>query len=108
MNDALRFRPDDLRRAKALAMRLAGLSYRQIGKEFGFSRQRAQQLIRPSIAVRSEVRMAANRFCQKCGRPCDEGDTHHANCTWWEPGKYNHISNLQYLCPACHRKAHTS
>ena len=44
------------RNGEILAMRFRGKTYADIGKRFGFSRQRAHQIIRRELAIRTEGR----------------------------------------------------
>lgn len=88
--------------AVALEMRLKGLTYAEIGKSLGCTRQRVQQLIRPPMATYNFIKRRANNKCEQCGIELSSGHVHHVSCV----ENYNDIENLQYLCVSCHRKAH--
>ncbi len=87
---------------QALRLRLKGLSYAEIGKAMGISRQRAQQLIRPSADIYNFVRRRAESRCQDCGIELVSGHVHHLN----QVDNYNDPDNLMYLCVSCHAIAH--
>ena len=88
-------------------MRLAGLSYREIGKELGCGRQRAHQLLSPPKEIRQLIGKRAGWECESCGIHIDSGHVHHKECKWFEPDNYRDVANLMYLCIGCHTKAHT-
>jgi len=94
------------RRVQALQFHLRGLSYTEIGKELGVSRQRAQQLLRPPIAIYHSVRRKAQYKCENCGVRINSGHVHHRKCLGLTPDDYNDFGNLQYLCAQCHGEAH--
>src|ERR1017187_4379275 len=92
---------------QALALRLQGLSYAEIGRQMGVSRQRVQQLTSPSPSVRRFVGYRALWKCQACGTKLGTcGHVHHTGCTGKTPDNYNEIENLQYLCTSCHTTVH--
>ena len=84
--------------ALAVAFKLKGWTYAQIGRKLGVSRQRAQQLVRPPKAVYDLVRKRAGGCCQECGVEVGSGQVH--------PEDFNDVDGLKYLCVACHVKAH--
>lgn len=94
------------RLARALELRLRGLSYAEVGKQLGVCRQRAQQLLRPPTAVYKSVRLRAKFKCEHCGVDIRGGHVHHRKCVGATPDDYHDIENLEYLCPSCHRLAH--
>jgi HNH endonuclease/Homeodomain-like domain-containing protein len=93
-------------RALALAMKLHGLTYAEVGAKLGVSRQRAQQLIRPPQAIWVEVRNRATGKCQKCGIKTEKGHVHHKKSTGITAENFNDLANLLYLCVSCHRSEH--
>ena len=97
---------DSDRRAKALALRLSGLTYGQMGEKLGVSRQRAQQLVSPPKEIRTIIVAHANGCCEDCGIGVgDSGHVHHRDTD--NGDTYNNVDNLQLLCLSCHRKAHS-
>ncbi|KKN34504.1 hypothetical protein LCGC14_0792990 [marine sediment metagenome] len=93
-------------RSKALHFRLSGMTYAQIGKELGISRQRVQQLVSPPKAVRDLVVSRANGECERCSiRVGRSGQVHHSNAS--NGDTFNEIENLQLLCIPCHLIAHS-
>ena len=92
--------------ARALSMRLSGLTYQQIGEAEGFSGQRAYQLTKPPKDVREAVVAAARGRCDICHNPLSSSGHVHHRSTRTTPEKYNAAANLQFLCPLCHRREH--
>ena len=85
-------------------MRLNGLTYLNIGKQAGISRQRVQQLLSPPPVIRRMVVAKANGECQYCGLTVGQsGHVHHNGDAF---DTYDDIENLELLCISCHRKAH--
>lgn len=100
-----RGRPIDLiARNKAMELRLKGLSYTEIGKNLSVSRQRAQQLTRPSAEVYRQVRERVDSKCELCGVTLRSGHVHHKRVEG--SLDYNDLDNLMYLCISCHRIVH--
>ena len=84
--------------------RLEGLSYTELGKQMGCSRQRIHQIIAPPKETRNAVVLRYQGKCCQCGQVVNgSGHVHHVSC---EGEDYNDLANLQLLCRACHRKAH--
>lgn len=95
-------------RSKALELRLAGLSYAEIGRALGISRQRVMQITKPPPLVRSAVVARDGGACQSCGVFLGKsGHVHHTLARGLQAEDYNDLPNLQLLCPTCHRLAHT-
>jgi predicted Zn-ribbon and HTH transcriptional regulator len=88
---------------QAIRLKCDGFSYSEIGKRLNISRQRAQQLVRPSPEICALVYRRANGSCQNCGMPSPMGQIHHVESV----EKYNDPSNLQYLCVSCHTFIHS-
>lgn len=93
-------KPEDY--AKAIELRLKGLTYREIGVLMGFSRQRAQQLTLPPKGMYMIVKKRAEGRCEDCKVPIDHGQLHHIK----KQENYNDLSNLAYLCCSCHKIRH--
>jgi len=94
-------------RTQALALRLEGLSFAEIGERVGLSRQRIQQILSPDPAVRSSVVERAEGRCQRCGLHVGTtGHVHHRKSKGATPDDYNDDVNLRLLCPTCHRVEH--
>ncbi len=92
------------RQSEILEARFAGLTYAQIARKLGISRQRVQQLISPPPWVRSIVVNRAGGNCQDCGLLVNgSGHVHHKAC---DGEDYNDVANLVLLCVSCHRIAH--
>ena len=92
------------RQSEILENRFAGLTYAQIARKLGISRQRVQQLISPPPYVRKLVIDKASGECEICGlRVNGSGHVHHKSCKGED---YNDVENLQLLCISCHRKQH--
>ncbi len=92
------------RQEAILKARFAGLTYEQIGKMFGVSRQRIQQVISPPPYIRNIVVEQAYGKCQECGIVVNgSGHVHHGSCMGED---YNDIENLRLLCISCHRIEH--
>ena len=92
------------RQGELLRMRLDGLSYGQIAKVVGLSRQRVQQLLQPPADVKKLVRERAKDRCEDCGIWLGEsGHVHHDGGSIED---YGETDKLRYLCISCHRQAH--
>ena len=82
-----------------------GLTYAAIASKVGLSRQRVQQIVRPPKPIYDAVKAKADGKCEECGVVVSNGHIHHANGAG---ENFNDMENLQYLCPGCHRKAHSN
>jgi hypothetical protein len=91
-------------RASVVAAWIQGKTYRDIGKEFGISGQRVQQIVRPPLAVYNAVKENAKDRCQDCGAFVRRGHVHHLG----KREDFNDLKNLVYLCPSCHSHAHNN
>jgi len=81
-----------------------GMTYQEIGEWFGFSRQRAQQLTRPPLAIRRNVLERAKGLCEKCDVVAgDSGHIHHITTD----GKQTDADNFRLLCNSCHISLHS-
>lgn len=89
--------------SQALTLRLEGLSYSEIGRKLGVSRQRAQQILMPPPPIYNLIRKRAGDRCERCGVFVTSGHVHHRN---WQDGNHNNPDELEYLCPSCHMKSH--
>lgn len=95
------------RRSVALALRLEGLTFAEIGAKLDLSRQRIQQMLSPPKAVRDFVVERAMGKCQRCGVLVGKaGHVHHRKSSEVDAGAYNDQGNLRLLCPSCHRSEH--
>lgn len=97
---------DTTEKEQAMSLRLRGLTYAEIGKEFGISRQRIQQLLSPPPAIERFIKNRAQGKCENCGLDSPKGHIHHRTATGTTSEDYNDIPNLQLLCASCHRLAH--
>lgn len=88
------------------SMKLDGLTYEAVAKAFSISRQRVQQILEPPVQIRNAVIRRAEGKCENCGIMVGYGGhVHHLNGNDLE---YSDISNLQLLCPTCHRWIHSN
>lgn len=86
---------------RVLELWLKGLTYAEIGRRLGFSRQFAQEVMRPLASMKRQVIEEAWFRCERCD--CALGKTghiHHITRTY----PPNVRKNLQYLCISCHRR----
>src|SRR6516225_16594 len=88
---------------EVLELWLKGLTYAEVARAVGLSRQRVQQIVRPPKAVYDLVVKRASGCCRDCGVKLLSGHVHREN---HDSEDFNDIENLVYLCPACHRKRH--
>lgn len=95
------------KRRQAIQLWLKGLTYAEIGNALSVSRQRAQQMIAPPRPVWNAIRAKAKGKCQHCGVAVLSGHIHHKNTDGRTLDDFNDMENLLYLCPGCHRKAHS-
>lgn len=86
-----------------MQLRLEGLTYAEIGKMLNISRQRAQQLIRPTADVYQQLRERAQQRCESCGEIERAGHAHHIDVLEED---HNNLNNLEYLCIDCHLARH--
>ena len=93
------------RRQEAIALKCLGMTYAQIGIKLGISRQRAQQLIAPTLPRYRFIKGRAAHKCEDCGSPTESGHAHHVT-TVINPGHFNDADNLVYLCKSCHSGRH--
>lgn len=91
---------------KALNLWLKGLTYTEIGRRMGYSRQRAQQIIAPPTAIRNAIKKRAEGRCEHCGVELEGGHIHHLGSDGRTPENYNDMANLVYLCILCHGICH--
>jgi hypothetical protein len=85
-------------------MKLKGLSYSQIGKYFDLSRQRIQQLLEPSKAIKTIISDRSKGKCESCGYQLEKSGHYHHKLI---PGiPINSADNLSYLCVLCHITLH--
>ena len=93
-------------RKKAIELRLSGLTYEEIGNSLGFSRQYAQQLVRPVTSIYRAVKQTAKGRSQKCGLAIRNGHIHHIKSEEVAKEDFNNLENLEYVCISCHRELH--
>ncbi len=66
------------RKIKAFGLKLVGHAYASVAKQLHISRQRAVQLISPSLGSRNAVYIRSERKCEICGIDLsDKGQVHH-------------------------------
>ena len=92
-----------MNRLELLEQREQGKTYREIGKMYGLSGQRVQQLLGPPPSIRDYIIRKYNRLCVDCGAKTGlSGHIHHKNSLQG----YDDIDNLILLCKSCHAKRH--
>ena len=87
---------------KVTELVLSGKTYKETGDLLGITRQRAQQLNKPSPIVIRQLKARANSRCEYCGILLKHGHVHHITKT--NPIKYHQLENLKYLCISCHTR----
>jgi hypothetical protein len=80
----------------AREMKRRGMTYAEIGKAMGISRQRAQQLVAPTLKETSIQIEQRNGVCDECHKPARKLEGHHDTYDG---------APTRYLCTACHRRA---
>ena len=93
------------RKKEAFALRAKGLTYSDIARSLGVSRQRVQQLVRPPEPLYSLILRRAKNKCEECSLPLSRGSGHIHHISGLD-FDFNNEANLLYLCPSCHMKAH--
>ncbi len=79
-------------------LKTMGFTYAQIGQNYGISRQRVQQLLRPEGFYKNGKLAVEVKICSVCGTEITgKLDIHHVN--------YQKNQVLP-LCNSCHRKEH--
>lgn len=92
-----------------LGLRLSGLSYAEIARAVGLSRQRVQQILAPPKAIRDQVVIRANGKCERCGIVVGRsGQVHHGSPKHQDGDWYNDVERLQLLCVSCHIQVHSA
>lgn len=90
-----------------IELRLSGLSFAEIARRVGVSRQRVQQILAPPKHVRALVVERAQGKCQSCGVEVGKsGQVHHGAPEHRDGDWYNQPERLQLLCQPCHRSIH--
>jgi len=89
-------KPRSPRRNVARQLKQAGLTYAEIGERMGISRQRAQQLVRPTTKELAEFVESRGNACEECYATGVKLDTHHDNYIG---------APTRLLCTPCHKKA---
>lgn len=89
-------------RQRALGMWLTGMTFTDIAKEMGVSRQWVQEMLTPPPALRKATYARAQGKCQVCGMHLGRNAHYHSEPT----GPIEDFSKpLVMLCCACHRQA---
>jgi hypothetical protein len=89
---------------RAIALRLSGMAYWEIGKEMEISHQHAQQLCRPADPIRKQLKDRVNGSCERCKIEAPHGHCHHRISKGITEQQYNDPANLEFLCISCHMK----
>ena len=85
------------RREIARSLKTAGKTYQEIGIALGISRQRVQQLVRPTAKEREQIITKCGNKCFICGKENERLDIHHLDYK---------TNEAIVLCISCHRKEH--
>jgi len=90
------------RKSAMRALKLEGYSYAEVGRAYGVSGQRVQQILKPpQSSIRSVLE---RRVCFGCGQPIDgSGQVHHAGT---DLDTYDDPESLRLFCVSCHVKYH--
>ena len=90
-----------------LEMRLTGLSYAEIGRQCGVSRQRVQQILAPPKELQQRLKVKYGDECCRCGvRLYGAGHVHHKAVADMTPDSYQDETNLLLVCVSCHTIMH--
>lgn len=110
------------RKELATKLKSKGLTYNEIGKKFGVSRQRIFQIVNGLNVSkdlrnvrRNKIRERDNNTCQKCGAEWDgisiKFPVHHIDCDSKKTKQVDKLEieekNLITLCFSCHRNIHS-
>lgn len=88
-------------------MLLDGLTYMEIARRFGVSRQRVQQIVSPPKYIVQVVSRRAKGRCENCGIIIRTGgQLHHVNNDDANLDNVDDVGNIEYLCLSCHRMRH--
>lgn len=90
-------------KARVTALWLKGLTYAEVARQTGLSRQRVQQIVRPPKPVYDLILARAGGRCQDCGTETPSGHVHHND---HDSEDFNDVDSLVYLCPSCHQRRH--
>lgn len=86
------------RRHAARILKQAGLTYAEIGEAMGITRQRAQQLVRPTETERTKFYLDHGGKCDHCGATDTKLDADHSDYS---------SGPTELLCVKCHREKHS-
>lgn len=90
-----------------IELRLAGLTFAEIARRMGVSRQRVQQIVAPPKPIRDQVVARADGKCESCGVDVGKsGHVHHGAPGHKDGDWYNQIDRLQLFCVGCHKRVH--
>ena len=91
---------------KALALRLQGKTFEEIGLEVNRTSSNVMAALNPPVAIREVVADRCRGICQTCyiGVGKKEGHIHEIGATKLD--KYTDLDNLTLLCRACALIAH--
>jgi hypothetical protein len=92
-------------KATAITLKMQGLTYEEVAERMNCTPANVSQLCRPSKNIAWELKRKAKFRCQHCNTPIRTGHVHHIDYNV-SIEIFNSISNLLYLCDACHSKLH--
>ena len=82
------------RREEARSLKQQGLTYKQVGEHMGITRQRAQQLVAPSLVAKRIIRDDMGNKCSECGATNTKLELHHPSYK---------LPAVVLLCTSCHK-----
>ncbi len=91
---------------KILNLLSEGKTYKEISILLHISRQRVQQIIKPSMEVTIMIDKRCNDKCEICGDVTNQGVYHHRFNEFGESFNMNNPDCYLYLCKSCHTKLH--
>jgi hypothetical protein len=80
-----------------------GRTYAEIGRAFGISRQRVQQIVRPPIQVLDALKRRSGNKCERCRICLRVGDAHVHHIDREVTGGFKDLKRVRLLCRSCHK-----
>ena len=90
---------------RMIKLKIAGATYGQIAEVYGRTAKTVQYILRPPPPTRAFLILQADNKCQRCRKLINGAIAHVHHGMPDNPERWNDISNLEYLCGACHIKA---
>lgn len=89
-----------------LHLKLSGVTYSEVARRAGISKQRVAQILQPPRGVRDLIVERAYGLCESCG--VEVGRSGHIHHRGGDFDTYNDISQLELLCASCHMHKHAT